>query len=244
MGDFRFKQFALSHECSTLKIGTDALLLATLTDVGNAQSLLDIGCGCGVVAFCLAQKLSARTQHPLIYGIDPDEDSIAECRDNASRFPLLAPQCFHFVPTRLQEFVPSAPRPFDLVVSNPPFFGNDLKPSTTARLKSKHRDGQLPFPELLDGVCQLLHPEGRFVVILPYIEGEAFHRMACERLHGVRRVFIRPTPTKPFHRVVLEYALRPVAPLVEHELTIRDAQNRYTPAYAHLVHPFLQNSNP
>lgn len=155
MGDFRFKQFALSHERSTLKIGTDALLLATLTDVGN-----------------------------------------------------------------------------------------DLKPSTTARLKSKHRDGQLPFPELLDGVCQLLHPEGRFVVILPYVEGEAFHRMACERLHGVRRVFIRPTPTKPFHRVVLEYALRPVAPLVEHELTIRDAQNRYTPAYAHLVHPFLQNSNP
>lgn len=239
MGDFRFKQFALSHERSTLKIGTDALLLATLTEVGNAQSLLDVGCGCGVVAFCLAQKLSEGTKHPLICGIDPDEESITECCENATRFPLLSPDCFHFVPARLQTFAPQQPQTFDLIVSNPPFFGNDLKPSTSARLKSKHRDGQLSFPDLIEGVLRLLSPDGRFAVILPYTEGEEFHRLAQTKMHCVRRVLVRPTPTKPVHRVVLEYALQPSAPLAEQELTIRNEQNTYTAAYAQLVEPFL-----
>ena len=75
---FHFKQFDLEHERSTLKIGTDAVLLAALTQVDSAQTVLDVGCGCGVIAFCLAQKLAENQIVPNIFGIDVDADSVVE----------------------------------------------------------------------------------------------------------------------------------------------------------------------
>ena len=46
---FQFKNFALSHEHSTLKIGTDSVLLASVVPVAGFRTVLDIGCGCGVI---------------------------------------------------------------------------------------------------------------------------------------------------------------------------------------------------
>ena len=86
---FHFKKFDLEHEQSTMKIGTDAVLLASLTDTEGVASVLDIGCGCGVIGFCIAQKLSDSQNAPVVFGIDPDKASIAEALRNAARFPLL-----------------------------------------------------------------------------------------------------------------------------------------------------------
>ena len=41
MPQFRFKHFALSHDRSTMKIGTDAMLLAALCDASNARRILE-----------------------------------------------------------------------------------------------------------------------------------------------------------------------------------------------------------
>ena len=126
---FHFKQFALEHERSTLKIGTDAVLLAALTAVDSAQTVLDIGCGCGVIAFCLAQKLADSLDDPQIFGIDVDANSIVEAQGNADRFAFLPTSCFHFEKIRLQDFVSQDnKRCYDLIVSNPPYFHGDLKP--------------------------------------------------------------------------------------------------------------------
>ena len=78
---FQFKQFSLHHGHSTMKIGTDAVLLAALTDGKDAHNILDIGCGCGVIAFCMAQKAPSDAE---IWGIDPDENSIKEATQNIS----------------------------------------------------------------------------------------------------------------------------------------------------------------
>ena len=141
---FHFKQFDLEHERSTLKIGTDAVLLAALTQVDSAQTVLDIGCGCGVIAFCLAQKITENQIVPNIVGIDVDADSITEARENAARFPLLPKSCFHFEQISLQDFAnqDNACR-FKLIVSNPPYFHGALKPQTNSKLHSNPGDGKL-----------------------------------------------------------------------------------------------------
>ncbi|MCQ2283827.1 MAG: methyltransferase domain-containing protein [Bacteroidales bacterium] len=241
MASFQFKKFALQHDRSTMKIGTDAVLLAALADVGKAQSLLDVGCGCGVIAFCLAQKLAYFTQTATIYGIDPDANSIEEAQQNAQTFPLLPTANFRFMQSPLQAFAQVHPaHSFDLIVSNPPFFGNDLKPTNRARLKSKHRDEQLSFPELMDGVLKLLSPQGRFALILPKTEGAEFHALALE--HGLfcsSRISIQPTVQKPVHRVVQEFRLTPVSECKEQVLIIRGTDNAYTEAYRQLTKAFL-----
>ena len=241
MPPFRFKHFTLSHEHSTMKIGTDAMLLAALCDASGARRILDIGCGCGVVAFCAAQKGALKSVNPLVCGIDPDAASIAEARQNARSYPLLSTENLRFEQTTIQDFAQQwLGAPFDLVLSNPPFFHDDLKPDHPARLQSRHGDGNLSFAELLEGVLRILSAEGRFSLILPVREGAEFDAMACQSLQCVRRVVVRPTERKPPHRLVLTYARTAECPCREEHLTIRTAANRYTEAYLRLLEPYLE----
>jgi len=236
---FHFKQFDLEHERSTLKIGTDAVLLAALTQVDSAQTVLDIGCGCGVIAFCLAQKITGNQIVPNIVGIDVDADSITEARENAARFPLLPASCFHFEQIRMQDFAnqDNAHR-FDLIVSNPPYFHGDLKPQDKNKLQSKHGDGQLSFQELVDGVDNLLSPNGRFALILPPPEMDEFHQLTIDKWHCLKSVHIHPTATKPIYRIVREYSRSP-QPETESRFSIRNAELQYTPEYLQLVKSYL-----
>ena len=236
---FHFKQFDLAHERSTLKIGTDAVLLAALTQIDAARTVLDIGCGCGVIAFCLAQKLAEDQIVPNIVGIDVDADSIAEARENAVRFPLLPKSCFHFEQVSLQNFANQQDKGhFDLIVSNPPYFHGNLKPQDKSKLQSKHGDGQLSFSELVDGVEELLSPDGRFVLILPPTEITEFHQLTIGKWHCCKSVYIRPTASKPIFRAVREYSRSP-QPETESRFSIRNAESQYTPEYLQLVKPYL-----
>lgn len=236
---FHFKKFSLEHERSTLKIGTDAVLLAALTQTGTATSVLDIGCGCGVIAFCLAQQLAENQIVPNVSGIDVDADSIAEARENAERFPLLPPPCFCFEQVRLQDFANQSDSGcFDLIVSNPPYFHNDLKPQNKSKLQSKHGDNQLTFQELVEGVDNLLSPDGRFALILPPTEMAEFHQLTANRWHCRKEIQIRPTEAKPIFREVREYG-RANLPKTVSQFSIRDASLQYTPEYLELVKPYL-----
>ena len=239
MAPFHFKKFSLQHDKSTLKIGTDAVLLAALTDVENAQSVLDIGCGCGVIAFCLAQQLAHKQVHPRVYGLDPDEASVLEARQNAAAYPLLPADTFRFVQGRVQDMAAADhPVQFDLIVTNPPFYGHDLKPAQEKRLRIKHRDHQLPFEKLLQSVLKLLKEGGRFALILPPVEGAQFHALTEGLLHCRKRVFIQPTAKKPVHRVIQEYSRADVS-CTEHHLVIRNEQNEYTEEYRGVTKPYL-----
>jgi tRNA1Val (adenine37-N6)-methyltransferase len=236
---FHFKQFDLEHERSTLKIGTDAVLLAALTQVDSARKVLDVGCGCGVIAFCLAQKLAENQAVPSIFGIDVDTDSVAEAQENAIRFPLLPDSCFHFENIRLQDFVNQENSLyFDLIVSNPPFFHDNLKPQDRNKLQSKHGDGQLSFPELVDGVDALLSENGRFALILPPTEMAEFHKLTIGKWYCFKSVHIRSTESKPVYRIVREYSRIP-QPEEEILFSIRNAALQYTPEYLQLVKPYL-----
>lgn len=240
MASFQFRKFVLEHDRSTMKIGTDAVLLAALTEVREAQSLLDIGCGCGVVAFCVAQKMARQGVSAQVYGVDADAESVAEAQQNATHYPLLPADSFHFIHGRIQDFarMESAPK-FDLIVSNPPFYHRDLKPTESSRLKSRHGDGQLSFEELVDAVRRLLCADGRFVLILPPVESGEFDAVArAAGLYCSARTFVRPTTKKSVHRVVQEYGWQP-SDCMENTLTIRDEQNVYTDEYLALVKPYL-----
>ena len=53
---FHFKQFTVRHDCCTMKVGTDAVLLGAWAVVNNAKSILDIGTGSGIIALMAAQR--------------------------------------------------------------------------------------------------------------------------------------------------------------------------------------------
>ena len=57
--DFRCKNFSLNHLQSSMKVGTDAILLSSvvakyLENTIKPTNILDIGTGCGIIAMCMA----------------------------------------------------------------------------------------------------------------------------------------------------------------------------------------------
>ncbi len=65
-----------------MKVGTDAVLLGSFIDIGDAGSILDIGTGCGVIALMLAQRFKVKTD-----AIDIDKSSVEEASRNFNNSP-------------------------------------------------------------------------------------------------------------------------------------------------------------
>lgn len=237
MEPFRFQHFTLCHEASSQHIGTDSVLLAAVMPLQDVHTILDIGCGCGVVGFCIADRLRrAGVKNIALTGVDIDKSSVQEAQENPSHFPTSDSIQFEFQLESLQEHVRLAePHHYDLIVSNPPFFVSSLKPANERRRQARHTDGTLSFHELVEGATQLLAPSGHFGLILPYHEFICFEKESQGKLHLTEQWLIRPTPAKPAHRVIALYSLQPTISTSLKELCIRDSKGHYTEEYRKLT---------
>ena len=74
---FRFKQFTVFHDKCAMKVGIDGVLLGAWTDVTNAESILDVGTGSGLIALMLAQRSEAT-----VTAIDIDADAVIQANEN------------------------------------------------------------------------------------------------------------------------------------------------------------------
>lgn len=241
---FHFKHFSLYHENSALKISTDAVLLAAVTPVDQVRTVLDIGCGCGVIAYCLAWKMQQKNLRENtcgekdlqeIIGIDIDAPSISEALKSKAIFPKRSFQNIHFHQQSIQEFYKDYSENFDLIVSNPPFFVDSLKPNTPQKNISKHND-TLPFEDLKDAVCQLLAPNGHFFLILPANESERFEQITQSQLFKFYQLLIQPNPTKPINRIITGYQLIPaVKGCITEHLCLRDNNSSFSEEYRYLT---------
>ena len=119
-----------------MKVGTDGVLLGAWVALGAADRLLlDVGTGTGVIALMLAQRSPAAG----VTALDIDAACAEQARANADRSPWGGRVTTCCAP--VQEYRPE--EPFDLVVSNPPYYDRSLLPPdagrTTARQPSRSR---------------------------------------------------------------------------------------------------------
>jgi tRNA1Val (adenine37-N6)-methyltransferase len=236
---FQFKQFALYHHKSALKIGTDSVLLASVIPLHKSQFILDIGTGCGVVLYCIAARFfQEKEQFQFYTGIDIDQASIQEARDNKLQFPTPKHQYFRFLHTSVQDFSCDNME-FDLIVSNPPFFGNSLLSPNEKKQLSKHRDDHLSFEDLEASVETLLSEDGIFYLILPPQEMEEFDSIITQK--GMNTCFqmdVYPIQGKPIHRIIKGYCKKKPESLEIQNLCIREKSQEYSAEYKALTEPF------
>ena len=214
-----------------MKVGTDGVLLGAWAGVRPSdRRMLDSGTGTGLIALMLAQ----RAQDASVTGVDIDD--VAQARENADASPWAGRVVFERCP--VQEF--RAPEPFDLIVSNPPFFVDSLTCPDEGRTAARHAV-HLPFDELRDAVLRLMAPAGRFAVVLPTAEAERFLAVCAGRLALTRRTDVRTTPRHPAKRALMEFSRTGAADTAPEtsELTVGTGEHEcYTPEYRALTRDF------
>lgn len=155
---FQFKQFALAHQQSAHKIGTDAIVLASWMNGASARQILDFGSGCGVLSFISAQRFP----NAQILGIEVDEASYLESVANKVQNPFA--HRLNFLHQDIQEFEPTTK--FDLIVSNPPYFTEGIKAPQANRAQARHSEAAT-FWTWMSALSKMLSPDGKLTLILP-----------------------------------------------------------------------------
>ncbi|MBL1376926.1 tRNA1(Val) (adenine(37)-N6)-methyltransferase [Zobellella iuensis] len=155
---FTFKQFHINHDRCAMKVGTDGILLGAWAPLGSARRILDIGTGSGLVALMLAQRSEPGVR---ISGLELDRAAAGQAAENVAASPW--PDKVSIIGGALQAFEAA---PFDLIVSNPPYFGHGQSFDCQARASARHT-GSLSLAELFAHGKRLLAAAGRLSVVLP-----------------------------------------------------------------------------
>ncbi len=149
---FTFKQFHVAHDRCAMKVGTDGILLGAWAPVTNARRILDIGSGSGLIALMLAQRSPADCR---IDAVELDSNAARQARENAAASP------WHERVTVIESAIQTyQAAPYDLIVSNPPYFVAGQSFRDPARALARHTGG-LDSRDLLAACDRLLAPAAR-----------------------------------------------------------------------------------
>ena len=221
---FQFKQFSVSHEFSSMKVGTDAVLLGAFIQTEKQEKILEVGTGCGVVALMLAQKGNR------VLAIDIHAPSVEEAQQNFSNS-VFAPL---LIADEIDFFKLQAPVKFDRIVSNPPFFQNSLQAPDEARNAARHavNDWVKRFWERAHKLT------GRVNVIIPVEVFDEWKRESeLSNFFLVKKCEVFSRSDKPAIRFILEF-YRIEQPLEETSLVLMNEDGTRTSEYSCFAEEF------
>tara|TARA_B100000809_G_scaffold3027_1_gene3368 strand:+ start:7427 stop:8128 length:702 start_codon:yes stop_codon:yes gene_type:complete len=229
MKPFNFKQFSIQQNNTAMKVGTDGVLLGAWTTIREGN-ILDIGTGTGLIAIMLAQ----RSKTALVDAIEVEEEAYNQTKENIAACHWKNRISAHHLP--IQNY--QATTKYNLIISNPPFFLASTKAPNEERNTARHTDS-LSFDDLITSVIRLLNSKGIFTLILPIKEAELFINIATtQHLFLNKKCVIKPNPTKPAKRVLMEFSFSKTD-IISEELTIETAtRHQYTKEYISLTQDF------
>jgi tRNA1Val (adenine37-N6)-methyltransferase len=227
---FRFKQFEVDQAGCAMRINTDGVLLAALTESNQPQTILDIGTGTGVIALMLAQRFP----NAAVEAVEIDEQASITARKNFQS--AVFKERLNVVHTAIEHY--ETELKFDLIVSNPPFFVNDLKNTVERKGIARHTD-ELFFETLIAKVAALLTETGSFWFILPVKQAELLvEKASAFNLYENHSISLHSDAQKPAFRKLVGLGSSISSPATEH-FYIYESEKVYTTAYKNCLKDFF-----
>lgn len=225
---FKFKQFAVRHGASGMKVGTDGVLLGAWAEAENPMHILDIGTGSGLIALMLAQRFKDAS----VTGVEITEEAAKEAELNFNESPF-SNRC-NAVHSAIRDF--NSAHKFDLIVSNPPYF--KWTPTEKSLRTTARQRGALDFEELLFHTHRLLSPQGKAAFVIPYESENDFLSLAEEMYLFPRNITrVKGNSDAPLKRSLLLLQREERKPEIK-ELIIELTRNTYTEGYISLTRDF------
>lgn len=195
--DFTFKQFHINAFQCGMPVSTDAVLLGAWANITAAESILDIGCGTGILSLMCAQ----RNQSALISAIEIEENAFQAATHNIMNSPWSERLSVYH--QSLADFTLSTNK-FSAIICNPPYFNSGEVSQSSQRAVARHAN-QLTHADLLHYCCLLLKDASYASFILPVQEGRVFLQLAEQYdLQVSRLTQVKTTPHKAVSRLLIE----------------------------------------
>lgn len=234
MGVFRFKQFSVDDSHCGMKIGTDAVILGAWTSVDGFRTIVDAGCGSGVIALMMAQ----RTVGTEIIGLDIEKPACEDSAANFDRSPWSARLTVRQID--VTHVFPAVAHPL-LIVSNPPFFNETLRSPKEERALARHGDDFGVDSLISIAGRQLTEANDSLAFIAPTSRTDEIEfLLSLARLSPVHVTRVYSKEGKQSIRTLWQVChdggdLRPCE---TDTLCIRDSANEFSDGYLKLTSPF------
>ena len=215
-----------------MKVCTDACLFGAWTTSNiiikelPSSNILDIGAGTGLLSLMLAQQL----KKSIIRAVEVDTAAVRQASENFAASPWR--DQLKVFNTSIQSFSPA--QQYDFIITNPPFFQNNLASPNAQRNVALHGH-QLSLEELVAAIQMHLSAKGHFAVLLPYHRTPLFETLALSvgfYLH--QKTLVQQTSTHSFFRSMLLFG-REQKTCEQMTIIIKDVRGDYTDAFVSLL---------
>jgi tRNA1Val (adenine37-N6)-methyltransferase len=234
---FQFKQFTIHQDKCAMKVTTDSCLFGAYVNqrvrsqesgVGKA---LDIGAGTGLLTLMVAQETEV-----VIDAIEIDKDAFEQAEKNVAASPWADRIKVMHADAEKSEF----PTRYDVIISNPPFYDNELKSNDVKKNIAHHNEGLL-LPRLLQVIKKTLQPDGSFYLLLPFKRNDEIKKLFIENKLSIRQlVLVRQSVNHDYFRIMLAGKLKAAEQdetMIE-EISIKIDAEQYTPDFINLLKEF------
>lgn len=218
---FRFRQFTVNQDKSAMKVCTDACLfggtIASLIQGSRIDNILDIGTGTGLLSLMIAQACNAR-----IDAVEIDRNAFEQASENFLSSPWKERLSAHHADAKSFDIGVR----YDLIISNPPFFENDLLSNDEQRNVALHSTS-FGLSDLLQSAKGLLKQDGHLAVLIPYRRMNYFDEAIQNGGFGIeRKVKVKQTPKHDYFRCMY-WLKQGTVDTCEQEIVIK-ASGKYT----------------
>jgi tRNA1Val (adenine37-N6)-methyltransferase len=188
--------------------------------------ILDMGSGTGLLMLMLAQKINAA-----IHGIEMDSSACTQSKENINETKWKDRLITFCGDLRSYTFS----QQYDFIITNPPFFENDLSSSSKEKNIAMHSQ-QLTLEELMIAINKNLNATGSFGILLPYHRTGYFESLALQNnFYPIEKLLIKQTPSHNFFRSIIHFSRSKNYTVSNFELIINNENKKYTEEFIELL---------
>lgn len=211
-----------------MKVCTDACILGAwfAKKMRDDSYVLDIGAGSGLLTLMLAQKTNGE-----LHGIEIDRPSFEQAKENIAQSQWQEKIKLFNGDASVYHF----PCLYDFIISNPPFYEDNLKSPDTQKNIAMHSTA-LTLEILTDIINANLTPNGSFGVLIPYHRMETYITIAQSKgFFLAEKLLVKQTVSHHYFRSILHFTRNKTDTLKQCELIIKDDKAEYTAAFTALL---------
>ena len=218
-----------------MKVTTDACLFGAWVaeEINNEKLIInncmDIGTGTGLLSLMFAQK----NDEVLIDAIEIDKDAADQAKENAASSPWN--ERIDIINADVRGF--SFKHKYDLIISNPPFYENEIRSETDSKNVAHHSE-KLTLEELLLIIKNHLATKGSFFLLLPYKRNEEVKRFFKDHQLSISKILlVRHSVKHDYFRIMIKGSLseKENKETGFDEISIWDDKQQYTIEFTNLL---------